>query len=266
VTGRAFLPQSGLGGGLGPNPAPPLGAPVLGPLWWQYAEAGMPFPGWTREQLVSGRAARCPRTLLVGACCAGCAAGKGCEAEEELARVGAGAPAFQESAYPWSVAEDMDRQVETLRVDLEKGLAAALQQEPGGNATWAALSTEWGAFYPAWRAWWDKYRDDWIAHLGPITGEKKVPFDELVTRFGIVLGHAKEAGVTTSAVATDTRSPVERGLEETGKSIGTGLGTALDALGQGLVWVGVALAGGLVLYLAGPPLLRAGVKAVGGKR
>ncbi len=205
-----------------------------------------------------GAAARCPLVPLVGACCSGCAHGGSCQGEDELrhemGRSMVGLFDFIEKAMPWSEAETLNAQAEQLNADLTAGLKAALVAEPGGNATWADITSSWGTFYPEWKAWFAEKKDSPAGTFG-LVAENLERFKAFASAFDLARQKAVDAGVKTSVKATDLRSPIAQGLESAGQGLGSGISSALDTLGQGLVWGGILLAGGLVLYLAGPPLI-----------
>lgn len=191
-----------------------------------------------------------PARAVVGHkdCCGSCSSGGVCETScDSRPRVGQlEAPPLEEEAYPWSTAVEFDKKIETLYADIKKTLAA----HPDGTAELAALSQEWGVFYPAWQAWWGQYKNDTIAHLGPITGEKKTRpggFDDLVKRYAKVLDLAKAAGVETSETPLDTRSPVAKA----GDALTQGASDAAAVVGQVLVYTlaaGVVIGGALLAW------------------
>jgi hypothetical protein len=49
---------------------------------------------------------------------------------------------------------------------------------------------------------------------------------------------------------------VEKGLEQGGEGIGKGIGTALSTLGQGIVWIGVAVVAGVAIYFGAPLVIK----------
>jgi len=203
----------------------------------------------------------CPLVPLVGACCSGCAEGKGCRGEEEahelVARVGANdLPAFSEDAYPWSVAEDMDRTIATLDGDLKRELASYLAAHGGTPSdAWIAISNRWGAFLPAWQAWWGKYREDWIAHLGPIVGEKKVPFDALVKELNGIVADVKAAQIPTTAAPVDLRSPLDKAGTAASEGFSNALQKVTDVLTQGGIYLLLGAGALAIVWYGGPVLL-----------
>ena len=226
--------------------------------------------GWVNQARVQSRNGwvatmpqpSCPLTALVGACCSGCAQGKGCKAEDEAPHAHVGdaisAPAFQEEAYPWSLAEEMAANVERLNSDL----ATALKQTPQGSPEWVAMTTEWGTFYPAWRQWYDSYHSDWKASILPISGPIKPQFDDFVKRFADAIMHAKTLGVQTTATPTDIRTGFGKVLDSASSGLQSGAQKIADVLTQAGFYVvvgGVVLLG---LYIAGPSLVSYARKAL----
>ena len=224
--------------------------------------------GWVNQSRVVARHGwvatmprpSCPLTALVGACCSGCAEGRGCSAEEELphAHVGEVSTAEWGDAYPWSLADEMNGQVERLNSDL----ATALKQTPGGSPEWVAMTTEWGTFYPAWRQWYDTYRNDWKASILPISGAIKPQFDDLVKRFNDAIAHAKTLGVQTTAAPTDTRTGIRKVIDSASQGIQSGSEAIANALTQAGFYVAVGGAVLLGLYIAGPSLISYARKAL----
>jgi hypothetical protein len=241
----------------------------LGSLWWPsyplgYPQAWGPLPmrfgAWPQFSPVAQPFNACPLTPLVGACCSGCAEGKGCSGESEIKQAAAEIqgtagvgelPGWSEKALPWSKVEEFDAEVRKLDTDVRaKG-------NPGMQFAW---QVEVLGFWPRWRAWFDATKESWFNLFGgmAITGPTLKAFEDYRHEFNSILQQFKAAGLQTGTEAIDTtdKSPVEQGLEEGGKGLGEGVGTALSTLGQGIVYLGLFVALGAGLYLGGPVLVR----------
>lgn len=198
--------------------------------------SAMPRPG-----LASSRGQGCPLVGLVGACCSGCAEGKGCAAKDDPHVHEAVAQRVGAEGLPMSTVTALDAEIQHFNTDVWKA-------GPNTKASWAE-------FYPAWNAWLQavKNRPQPIFGFGFdfIAGENVDAFNALAQRYNLILVKASEEGVQSSAKPYDSASPFEKGLEAAGEGAGSAAAAGLEVV----KWT--AIAGGvlLVLYFGGPLVL-----------
>lgn len=224
--------------------------------------AGMPAPelvGYGRK-----RAEGCPLVGLVGACCSGCAEGRGCGAAEEIEAhhahqdaVGISfewhVPSFTETAIPW---ED----VEKARVAVEhvQSVVGALDGFPPGSPE-ANRRELWKSFWRDWVTWYGdaKVHLDMIPFTDApfIAGGRADAYKELMLRFNDQLESLKAMKVADLAGPVDTRSPAAQAFDGAVDAAAGAAASAAGALTTGLVWVAVAGVALLALYFGGTLLL-----------
>lgn len=211
----------------------------------------MPRPGLVG----ASRAQQCPLVGLVGACCSGCAEGKGCGAKEELHAHAAVQARVGETAIPW---DDVEKTNATI--DHVQEAAATLAGAPQGSPEFQRFML-WSLFYSTWHIWYvatkAEAESQWTFTPGVkiVHGPNADTYKTLVLAFNEQLAALDALQVKASADPIDTRSPAGKAFDATVKGVLDGTGGALGGIATVLTYAAVAGVVGLGLYFAGPPLL-----------
>lgn len=182
------------------------------------------------------RAQACPLVGLVGACCKGCAEGKGCAAKEEIEHAHAQVGFIVLVAY-WSDAKALNEEIQKLDVAI-----AGIPQ----------LQGQWKIWYAAWNKW---FASDPSGILGTLEGKDYDDFKTFQLTYNNFLAKVTEIGYVTSAAPVDTRHPVEKAGDSASKGATDAISGVVGTLTTVLAWTAVAGAVGLVLYIGGPVLV-----------
>jgi hypothetical protein len=183
------------------------------------------------------RAAQCPLVGLVGACCQGCAEGKGCSGKEEIEHAHAQHVGFIALVAYWDDAKKLNEEIQKLDAAM-----AGIPQ----------LQGQWGPFYASWQKW---FADDPSGWLGTLEGKDYDDFKGFQLGYNNFLAKVTEIGFITSAAPVDTRHPVEKATDSATKGAEDAIGGVVGTLTTVLTWTAIAGAVGLVLYVGAPILV-----------
>jgi hypothetical protein len=219
--------------------------------------ATMPRPG-----LASRRGQACPLVGLVGACCSGCAEGKGCGAKEEIAHAhGANVgisfewrvPSFSETAIPWDEVEKANAAI----VHVQEVVPALDGFPPGSpeanrRELWKTFWRDWVTFYGEGKSHQDAIPG---TDSGFIAGPRADAYKLLAIRFNDQLESLKAMKVADLAGPIDTRSPAGQAFDAAVDAAAGGAGAVAGAGLEVVKWAAIAGAVGLVLYFGAPLLI-----------
>lgn len=218
--------------------------------------AAMPAP---RLQVSRGQG--CPLVGLVGACCSGCAEGKGCSGTAELehkhAQVGITfewrVPSFTETAIPWDDVEKAN-----VAITHVQEVVPALDGFPPGSPEanrrelWRTFWRDWVTFYGEAKVNQDSIP---LTDSGFISGPRADAYKVLISRFNDQLESLKAMKVADLAGPVDTRSPAGKAFDDAVDAAAGGAGKLAGAGLEAVKWLAIAGGVGLLLYFGGPLLI-----------
>ncbi len=207
------------------------------------------------------RAAACPLVGLVGACCKGCAEGKGCAAKDEIehkhAQVGISfewrVPSFTETAIPWDEVEKANAAIVHVQ-EVVPALDAFPPGSPEANRRelWKTFWRDWVTFYGEAKVHQDSIPG---TDSGFIAGPRADAYKVLAIRFNDQLESLKAMKVADLAGPIDTRSPAGQAFDAAVDAAAGGAGKIAGAGLEAVKWIAIAGAAGLLLYFGAPLLL-----------